>query len=117
MTGEIKPTLELFIQESAEKVVAIVDAHPGIRIYGFFANRVEIGQTVLYKGGKLFAPEPHHIYRLLSHARKKVGILTVEQQDADIKRAMQVANSTRFDEWRSSQDILLEVIDQLQRNL
>jgi hypothetical protein len=112
---EIKPTLALFIKESAEKVKAIASSHPSIKIYGFFAGRVEIGETVLYEGDHLFSPEPRHIYRLLSRARKDFSALSVEAQNADIKRAMQIANATKFDEWRSTKDELLAVIDSLEK--
>lgn len=110
---EIKPTLQLFIEETAEKVAAIAVDHPHIKVYGFFADRVDVRETVLYSGGKLFAPEAQHIYRLLSNARTNVNLLSVEAQDADVKRAMQIANSTKFDEWRSTKDELLDVIESL----
>lgn len=112
---EIKPTLELFIEESAKKVIAIAEANPQFRIYGFISDHVEIGQTVLYKGDKLFAPEPQHIYRLLSNARKNINLLSIEDQDSDIKRAMQIANSTKFDEWRTAKDEILDVIRNLEK--
>lgn len=107
---EIKPTLDLFIAESSERIAAITKANPAIKIYGFITGRVEIGQTVLYSGDKLFAPEPRHIYRLLSRARTGVSALSITDQDVDIKRAMQVANTTKFNGWYSMAETLQQVI-------
>ncbi len=112
---EIKPSLELFIKETSRKVAAIAEWNPTIKIYGFFSDHVEIRQTVLYQGDKMFAPEPRHVYGLLSYARIGGDRLTVEQQNIDIKRAMQIANTTKFDPWRDMKSIVLDVINGLQK--
>ncbi len=112
---EIKPTLDLFISETSERVAVIATANPGIKIYGFLSDRVEIGQTVLYQGDKMFAPTPRQIYRLIFSAIDGGNNFSSEAQDSMIRRAMQIANATKFDPWRDMKSIVMDVVNGLQQ--
>jgi hypothetical protein len=112
---EIKPTLDLFIKESSERIAKIATANPEIKIYGFCASYVALQDMVLYHGDKMFAPTVHQIYRLLSLAREGGDRLNDYQQSADIKRAMSIGNTTRLNEWTSMKDTVMDVIDSIQR--
>ncbi len=112
---EIKPTLDLFISESSERIAKIATANPQIKIYGFCASYVALQDMVLYHGDKMFAPTVWQIYALLSHAREGGDRLTDYQQSADIKRAMSIGNTTRLNEWTSMKDTVMDVIDSIVR--
>ncbi len=110
---EIKPTLELFIAETSQRIKKIVAVYPAFKIYAFCASYVAIQDVALYHGEKIFAPTLHQVYKLLSEAREGGDRLTDYQQSADIKRAMAIANTSRLDEWTSSKEIVQDVIDSL----
>ncbi len=112
---EIKPTLELFITETSDRIKKIAAANPELKIYAFCASYVAIQDVALYQGEKIFAPNFHQIYRFLSEAREGCDRLTDYQQSADIRRAMSIANTTRLNEWVSSKDIVTDVIESMQR--
>ncbi len=112
---EIKPTLELFIQESSERIAAVAHANPNIKIYGFCSDHVAIRNPVLYQANKLFAPTTQHIYGLLSYARIGGDKLSVESQNVDIQRAITIANATKFNEWQSMKSVLTDVIEDIAR--
>ncbi len=114
---EIKPTLELFISETSQRIKKIAATYPTLKFYAFCASYVAIQDVALYHGAKLFAPTFRQIYKLLSEAREGGERLTDYQQSADIKRAMSIANTSRLNEWSSSKEIVLAVIDSLQRRL
>ncbi len=110
---EIKPTLELFIAESSQRIKKIAAVYPPFKIYVFCASYVAFQDIALYHGPKLFAPTFHQVYRLLSEAREGGGRLTDYQQSADIRRAMAIANTTRLNEWSSTKEIVSDVIGSL----
>ncbi len=112
---EIKPTLELFIAETSQRIKKIAAVYPTLKFYAFCASYVAIQDVALYHGEKIFAPTFHQIYRLLSEAREGGDRLTDYQQSADIRRAMSIANTTRLNEWASSKEIVLDVIESMQR--
>ncbi len=114
---EIKPTLGLFISETSDRIKKIAAANPEIKIYAFCASYVAIQDVALYHGAKLFAPTFHQIYKLLSEAREGGDRLTDYQQSADIRRAMVIANTTRLNEWATSKEIVLDVVESMQRRL
>lgn len=112
---EIKPTLELFIAETSQRIKKIAAVYPTLKFYAFCASYVAIQDVALYHGSQLFAPTFHQIYKLISEARKGGDRLTDYQQSADIKRAMAIANTSRLNEWTSSKEIVHDVIDSLAR--
>ncbi len=80
-------------------------------------HRSAIQDVALYHGEKIFAPTFRQIYRLLSESREGGDRLTDYQQNADIRRAMSIANTTRLNEWTSSKEIVQDVIESMQRRL
>ena len=110
---EIKPTLELFITETSQRIKKIAAVYPTLKFYAFCASCVAFQDIALYHGSKLFAPTFHQIYKLLSEAREGVDRLTDYQQSADIRRAMTIANTTRLNEWSSTKEIVSDVIGSL----
>ncbi len=113
---EIKPTLELFITETSQRIKKIMSVYPAFKIYAFCASYVAIQDVALYHGEKLFAPTFHQIYKLLSEAREGGDRLTDYQQSADIRRAMAIANTTRLNEWATSSEIVSEVVAGFESN-
>ncbi len=112
---EIKPTLELFITETSQRIKKIAAVYPTLKFYAFCASYVAIQDVALYHGSKLFAPTFREVYRLLSEAREGGERLTDYQQSADIKRAMSIANTSRLNEWASSKEIVMDVIESMTR--
>ncbi len=110
---EIKPTLELFITETSQRIKKIAAVYPTLKFYAFCASYVAIQDVALYHGAKLFAPTFHQVYKLLSESREGGDRLTDYQQSADIRRAMIIANTTRLNEWSSTKEIVSDVIGSL----
>ncbi len=110
---EIKPTLELFITETSQRIKKIAAVYPTLKFYAFCASHVAIQDVALYHGAKLFAPTLHQIYKLLSEAREGGDRLSDYQQSGDIRRAMIIANTTRLNEWSSTNEIVSDVIGSL----
>lgn len=110
---EIKPTLELFISETADRIKSVALSNPELEIYIFCGGRVEFGRVALYRGDKIFAPSAEQMMALVSRCRAGAHTLSVEARFADIQRAMAIANTTRFSEWRNASDILKDVISEL----
>lgn len=112
---EIKPTLQLFITETSSRLARIAASYPDRLFYVFCSPHVSLDYAALYQGDKIFAPTPQQMYGKLSYARAGGDRLTIEAQNADIKRAAIIANTTKVNEWRSTKNVLLDVIDELAR--
>lgn len=117
---EIKPTLGLFIQESAKRIAAVAKANPDLKIYAFIGDGVGFGwgkmdgcSVALYHGDKLFAATTEQVAALLCSARDKAHGLSDDQQIANIRRAVIVASRTRINEWMSTKDLVSEFLQEL----
>jgi hypothetical protein len=110
---EIKPTLELFIEESSDRIEKIAKENPDLSIYAFCCGCVSLDLVALYKDDKIFSPTYRQICKRLLLARTK-EILSLEAQDAYISRALRIANATKLhSEWKSMKDILPEVVAEI----
>ncbi len=110
---EIKPTLDLFISETSERVKKIAAANPEIQIFVFCGDRVEISTTALYQRDKIYAPTPQQMRHKITLAAPG-GLNTPDAESAYINRATMIANATKFNEWQSMSEILPHVIEGLE---
>ncbi len=112
---EIKPTIQLFVQESSKRVAKVIASNPNIKLWVFCSGRVQFEVVALYHRGKLYSVPPSVIVREISACRTGAETLTAFAHVADIRRAMSIANTTRLNEWASSKEIVLDVIESMQR--
>jgi len=111
---EIKPTLELFIAETAERLSKIAASFPEHSFYVFCCGHVSlVWGTALYKGTTIYAPTVKQMCVAITKARG-ITLSIQATQDAYIRRAETIANGTRLtSEWKTPKDVLPEVIDQI----
>lgn len=110
---EIKPTLGLFIQESAKRIASVAKANPDLNIYAFIGESVSLEGVALYHGKKLFSVTSGHVAALLCSARDRAHGLSGDQQAANVRRAILVATRTRLNEWASTAALISEVLQGL----
>jgi hypothetical protein len=114
---EIKPTVELFIEESSERVCKIAAANPELSFYVFCGGEVQLVWGVaLYRGDKIFAPTARQLCFFLARARgcERLPLETV--QNGYINRAINVANAKKFsNEWQSASEVLPDVLKELEQ--
>jgi hypothetical protein len=66
---EIKPSLDLFIEQTSNRLKAFSRAFPNKEIYVCLGEGVNLNETVKYKGGKIYAPTFLQMAHALIHAR------------------------------------------------
>ncbi len=96
---EIKPTLELFINESSEKIKWIAGNYPTEKIFAFIGGRVSLDLVAMYQGDKIYAPTYQQMMLLI----QKVAVRCILLPDVPeyMQAAMNHANSAKLDHFVS----------------
>lgn len=110
---EIKPSLELFIEETEKRLKKAAVSNPNVKFFVFCASHVEFSRVALYEGNKIYAPTVQQMHDLLSSIRQGSDRFSKDALESDIKRAAAIANTKRFSEWQSPKEILVDVLESL----
>lgn len=97
---EIKPTLELLISESSERIKAAALKYPADRFFALIGNKVTFETCALYLGKKIFAPTWQQMVKLFYENSDSGEI------DDHITIAMNRANHAKLDHFVSVGKIL-----------
>ncbi len=96
---EIKPTLELFISESSEKIKSIAENYPAKKIFAFIGSRVSLDLVAMYQADKIYAPTYQQMMLLI----QKVAVRCILLPDVPeyMQAAMNHANGAKLDHFVS----------------
>jgi hypothetical protein len=96
---EIKPTLELLISESSEKIKRTAESYPYKKIFCFVGDRVSFWMVAMYQGETIFAPTHQQMIPLIQKvATRLIGLSNIPDY---IQTAMTQANVAKLDHFAS----------------
>ncbi len=96
---EIKPTLDMFIEESADRIKKTASTYPAEKFFGFIGSRVSLELVALYQGDKIYAPTYQQMMLMIQ--KVATSCILLPNVPEYMQAAMNHANSAKLDHFVS----------------